>query len=205
MKEQSKYMLACLGSQKYKIHKNNKILQECYLNGNDVYEFLRSNPSWDGVSAHDNAKEIWRVLTKTTLNNLLESRGATILYTHLGKIYDESTPFQAKTINAFKLLADYYHKGKILVTTTRRLLGYQRAMKELTYSTELNDNTVVIRVASDRVDELSGMTWYVPDNFNVTVLINNLKTDVVLNSCDHSGRRSVSIEWQELKFPSNIN
>ncbi|WP_413692337.1 hypothetical protein [Psychromonas sp. KJ10-2] len=60
-----KAWLARLGSQKYAMHKANKVLRKTTLiDGTKVNEFMRCNPAWGGVSCFDQARGIHHVLTK---------------------------------------------------------------------------------------------------------------------------------------------
>ncbi len=76
-KEAAKHVLARLGNTKYAIHGPNRILRPVRLR-NDmlVYEFLRSNPHWGGVSSCDRADCINQVLTESMLNHLVDREGA---------------------------------------------------------------------------------------------------------------------------------
>lgn len=124
-KEAVKQVLARRGNAKYRPHAGNPLVVPGQLReGRPIREFIRSNPSWGGVSCHDRGDEIHHVLTPRFLDRLAARRGHCILYTHLGKLErgETSHQFQPAVVRAFRLLANYQHVGKIEVTTTARLL-----------------------------------------------------------------------------------
>lgn len=125
-KESAKQTLARCGSRKYSLHATNRILRPVRLRDNryEGYEFLRCNPHWNGVSSCDTGWGIARVLTGRFLDRLVARRGTCILYTHLGKLGPSNRKFDEPTVHAFRQLGDYYRSGKILVTTTKRLLEF---------------------------------------------------------------------------------
>ena len=132
LKETVKRKLAQTGHAKYAMHGPNHTLRPATLrDGHSVYEFMRCNPHWGGVSSCDQGRHIGDVLTDEFLNRLVERGGTCVLYTHLGKVDDARVPFNRGAVDAFRRLARESQAGRILVTTTRRLLGYRRAMGEI--------------------------------------------------------------------------
>lgn len=126
-KEAAKQILARTGAPKYRLHAANRILQPATLrSGQKVFEFLRCNPHWNGVSSHDTGYGIAEVLNDRFLQRLVEREGSCILYTHLGKLRGKRG-FEEETVKAFRRLARYHHAGEILVTTTRRLLDFNNS------------------------------------------------------------------------------
>ena len=124
-KECAKQILSRVGQRKYAPHRPNRILGRSRLrDGREVPEFLRCNPHPGGVSCADRGDQIHEVLTRNFLDRLAASRGACILYTHLGKLGagENRRRFRPEVVRAFQLLAEYSRSGKIHVTTTRRLL-----------------------------------------------------------------------------------
>jgi hypothetical protein len=124
--EAAKQALARCGSPKYRLHAANKVLQPLRLRDNQtgVYEVLRCNPHWNGVSCCDTGDGISEVLTPRFLDYLVERQGICVLYTHLGKLGKGARTFSRATIRAFETLAQYARSGKLLVTTTSRLLDF---------------------------------------------------------------------------------
>jgi len=122
--EAAKQLLAIRGNSKYELHAGNKLMKPVCLRdeGTEVQEFLRCNPHWQGVSGYDTGYGIADVLSEHFLNQLVARGGPCILYTHLGKLGPGNRVFGQPTICAFRRLAKYFHSGRILVLTTRRLL-----------------------------------------------------------------------------------
>jgi hypothetical protein len=200
--------IARFGSNKYVMHKDNKVLRKTKLiNGSIVYEFMRCNPSSGGVSSNDKARGIHHVLTKKVLDTLVGNEGCSILYSHLGKVFSVDEPFKPETRQAFELLAEYQKSNKILTATTRRLLGYLRTHEELSFTVETVINEVRIKLLTEYINEdLNGLTWYVEDPTKVSLFINNKKySNLVINPADKTGKKSVSIEWSKLTFPNLKN
>ncbi|MHC4294685.1 MAG: hypothetical protein ACYSTL_03775, partial [Planctomycetota bacterium] len=118
-KEAAKRLLGRRSDRKYAMHRPNQVLRKTSLrDGQSVYEFLRSNPHWGGVSSCETARGLAQVLTDDMLLRLIRRRGVCILYTHLGKIENTHKVFDAPTVEGFNRLARAYREGDILVTTT---------------------------------------------------------------------------------------
>jgi hypothetical protein len=209
-KEYIKGALARSGSTKYAMHADNLVWQSSRLrDGQPIFEFLRANPSWGGVSRFETADGVPEVITRQMLDLLVERRGACILYTHLGKVRDPQHPFNPATQSAFQLLRDYANDRQILVTTTRRLLGFCRALKEVRISsTELNGNvridlTTTLDVANDvSRSDLAGLTIYVDEPARTSLFVNGEAiSETRVNPADHTGRASIAVPWSRLEFP----
>jgi hypothetical protein len=213
-KEAAKRWLARGGNARYAMHASNEVLRRTTLrNGTPVYEFLRSNPHWGGVSSCDTGREIGRVLTEDMLDYLACRGGVCILYTHLGKIRDSGVPFGEAAVAAFRRLANEYQNGRILVTTTRRLLGFCRTVREVNWCvtvSEIDGKTEIalsieapVRNGALTTSDLDGLTFYVSDPEATRVTLDGRQVTVLHhNDPDHTGRRSVSLPWPRLEFPS---
>jgi hypothetical protein len=143
------------------------------------------------------------------LETLVEREGVLVLYTHLGKVRNPAEPFNAGTREALRRLARYVGERRILVATTRRLLGYCRAQDDLTIDCANEGGWLVVRVGSRLADEspqdLQGLTLYVPRPERTRVVVNGKeRSDLTLNPPDETGRPSVSIPWMPLTFPSGV-
>jgi len=197
--------LARLGNEKYAMHKENKVLcKSTLVDGTKINEFMRCNPSWGGVSCFDQARGIHHVLTKSMLDTLINQEGCSVLYSHLGKVHSVMEPFTNETRQAFELLATYQKNNKILIASTRRLLGYNRTINELSFTVETFDNEthIYLYTAYNRED-LDGLTWYVEDPEQVRLYINKkLFNDIIVNQPDITGKSSISIKWSTLTFPN---
>jgi len=198
------------GDSRYSLHPANRIVRETTLrDGRPVYEFLRSNPHPHGVSVGDTARGIAEVLTPRMLQRLIDRGASTIIYTHLGKIRCEQEPFEAPTRAAFERLARLSHDGTILVTTTRRLLGYCVARERIEASMRRVDGMVRIdaRVRPDTVGPLSpadlqGLTFYTADPARTRVFVDGQEVPRLQhNPADATGQRSVAIPWTRLEYP----
>jgi len=210
--EAAKRALAACGNAKYAMHGPNETIRSTVLrDGSPVYEFMRCNPHWGGVSSCDQGRRIGDVLTDEMLDRLTARGGTCILYTHLGKIDNRSIPFNEKAVAGFRRLAEAFRDGRILVTTTRRLLGYRRAVREVTVTNRWNGGSLCIdlntRGGEDPVSELSaadlsGLTFYVPEPRATRMTINGQEvTDLKRNAPDHTGRPSISLAWPMLELP----
>lgn len=213
LKEVVKQKLAKSGHEKYLLHGTNETLQKTFLrDGQPMYEFLRCNPHWGGVSSCDQGRCIGEVLTTKTLNGLIDKGGSCIFYTHLGKVDSLNVPFNEMAVGAFRQLAKFFRDGKILVTTTRRLLGYRRAMSEVKYEYSADDKGLQIDINTKDVQnflgeipqaDLCGLSFYVLDPSKTRVSINGKSVEnLVHNAPDHTGRSSVSLAWSFLEFPA---
>lgn len=197
--------LARFGDKKYAMHKDNKVLRKSSLvDGTEVNEFMRCNPSWGGVSMFDTARGIHNILVTPVLDTLIKNEGCSIFYSHLGKVHSVAQPFTDQTLQAFELLASYQNNKKILTATTRRLLGYNRTVQALNFSVEKVGDEQHIYVKTDYSGEdLDGLTWYVEDPERVKLYINKeLLKEAIINQPDITGKSSISIKWSTLPFPS---
>jgi hypothetical protein len=97
------------------------------------------------------------------------------------------------------------------VTTTRRLLGYCRTIRELTMSTVAEGDRLRIEVGvgngwikrPPHAADLDGLSFYVTDPFRTRVTLSGREVpDLRRNGPDHTGRPSVSIPWPRLEFPA---
>lgn len=212
LKEAAKRKLARTGHTKYAMHGPNETLRPAVLrDGSPVYEFLRCNPHWGGVSSCDQGRHIAKVLTHELLDRLVARGGTCVLYTHLGKIDDPGIPFSPAAVAAFHRLAQASRRGDILVTTTRRLLGYRRAIREAAFTVALEERGLRILVNTrtgkhspgglSEVD-LDGLTFYVPEPRATSVIVDGQEVAALrCNAPDHTGRPSVSLPWPPLEFP----
>jgi len=211
-KEAAKQVLGRIGSERYAMHGPNKLLRRSVLrDGQRIYEFMRCNPHWGGVGSCDEGRSIGEVLTSDMLDLLVDRGGTCILYTHLGKVDDPHVPFNEKAQMGFRRLADQFRKGKILVTTTRRLLGYKRAVREVAYTCHQEENGLGIDISTKMSEnwvgkltavDLAGLTFYVPDPQRVSIAIDGKRIENLRrNASDYTGRPSVSIPWPKLEFP----
>lgn len=214
-KETAKRWLARRGAGKYAIHGPNRVLRpETLRDGRAVLEMLRCNPHWGGVSAGDTAAGLGEVLTRPFLDRLVRREGACLLYTHMGKVRDAREPFDARTRAGLRLLAEYFRDGRLLVTTTRRLLGCVRAAREVEAEVRrTRDGSAIIearqnaaaaaRLGALAAEDCEGLTVYLDDARGCAARVMGRDMDTwVGNGADQTGRRSVSAAWRGRAFPA---
>jgi hypothetical protein len=208
-REAVKGWLAVAGHSKYRIHAPNQVLQPATLrDGGRVTEFLRCNPHWGGVSRGDTANGLAEVITERMLERLTDRGGACVLYTHLGKFTNRAEPFGPPTRAALRRLASFQHRGRILVTTTRRLLDYCAAVRDLDVRMAQDESGWQIDIitrddARERPLSLDGVTVYVIDPARTRVRVDGRDRThlTVRNPPDETGRPSLSFRWPRLEFP----
>jgi hypothetical protein len=210
--EVAKRGLAADGNAKYAMHGPNEMICPIVLrDGSLAHEFMRCNPHWGGVSSCDQGRYIGDVVTDGMLDRLIERGGTCILYTHLGKVDNPNSPFNEKAVAGFRRLAEALHSGRILVTTTRRLLGYRRAVREISFDYVQDEKSLRI-VVSTRMNahalgglsraDLNGLTFYVREPKATSVVVDGQEIAALRrNAPDHTGRPSVSLEWPLLELP----
>ena len=143
------------------------------------------------------------------LDTLVARRGLMILYTHLGKIRSAREPFGPAARAAFRHLADRRDAGHVLVTTTRRMLGFAAAMRRVdgTVRTDRDGGIRVdLRIASNglpfKASDLDGITVYVADAARTRLFVEGREFSTLQrNPADDTGRPSVTIPWPRLEFP----
>lgn len=207
-KECAKGLLAKLGSRKYEMHRANRILHPIRLrSGHSAWEFLRENPHWGGVSCGETADGLAEVLSDRMLERLVARGGFSILYTHLGKVLDPKEPLKRPTRQALNRLAVYVRDGRILVTTTRRLLSYNHLLhnarvEAVTRSGDWLSVDVRTTAESDLGDDAQGLCLYVPDPQRTRLIVNGQERgDVTSHPPDETGRASIAVRWRALTFP----
>lgn len=212
LKEVVKQSLARIGNRKYAMHASNKLLRPSVLrDGQRIYEFMRCNPHWGGIGSFAEGRYMGDVLTSNMLSRLVERSGTCILYTHLGRVADPAVPFDTKAVRAFHHLAEESHAGRILVATTRRLLGYRRAISEIAFTSRWDGTLMHIDLDTRRPEnwlgrlnpsDLAGLTFYVPDAQATRMTIDGEEVkNLQRNLPDQTDRPSVSLPWFRLEFP----
>jgi hypothetical protein len=209
-KELAKRVFGGAGSEKYAMNAANRVLRPIVLrSGHSVFEFLRSNPSWAGVSRFETSDGLGEVLTERFLQRLEERGSACILYTHLGKVTSSAEPFGESTRAALRRLGRAERDGRVLVTTTRRLLDYFFTSSKARVATIQEGRHLTLDVSGVGVDgeplhprALAGLTAYVPDPENTSMRINGrVVPHLARNPRDATGQASVSVPWPRLEFP----
>ena len=207
-KELVKGAIARAGIGKYSMHGANRVLKPVKLrDGQPTLEFLRMNPHWGGVSRGETAEGIAEVLTDRMLKTLIASGGISILYTHLGKVTRRDQPFPAAARAAWRRLAAYARREQILVTTTRRVLGYCDAMQRVRATlTPGGDDLDMLAITMDgalEAEDLQGLTFAVRDPDRTSVWVSGQPFGSVQRNAGRAGEPpSVTIPWKPLEFPA---
>lgn len=208
-KEVFKGALGRFGSEKFAMHGTNELARQVDLrDGQTVYEFIRCNPHWGGVTAGDTADGLADVLTETFLSRLVQRRATCILYTHLGKPGQRKLVFPKRTVKALHNLAEIADRDKILVTTTRRMLGYWLSRRYLGFALDRHQSRETISIDTGSLAkagmpcDLEGMTFYVRNAETARILVDGVEViDPQRNPADELGEQSISIPWRWLEFP----
>ena len=209
MKEGAKGVLPRLGQRRYAFHATNDVVAAATLrDGQPVVEFMRANPHWGGVSCCETATGFGEVATAGFLARLVARGGTCVLYTHLGKVRDVRAPFTPEGRAGLARLAEAQHAGDVLVTTTRRLLGYTSAGHTLAWTARAEGATVTIDVHRPRGPlvpapaDLDGLTFYVDAPDRTRLLVDGVEPPRVLrHPADHTGRPGIGLPWPRLEFP----
>ncbi len=212
-KEAAKLALAYTGNERFAIHKGNPLMHIAHLaDGTPVYEFNRCNPYWQGQSYGHNSYGLAYVLREKVLRDLIRLKGYMIVYTHIGFGSEQPPYLPEDTRAALRGLAAAYRRGDIYITTTSRLLHYYFNHRYLQWSARRENGSVriVIDAVEDplngrhvpTVEELQGITFYVPDRSRAEVFIGTQPvTGLERNPADDSGRESVMIPRTHLTYP----
>lgn len=174
-----------------------------------VFEFVRYINPWGKYSV---AREpfIAHQLGPKQVDELVENHGYLVFYTHLG--VNQRPPYlHDSTIDALRYIKKRFDHGDLLVTTTSKLLNYYVHHKYLFWRTKQRADSLFIlidSIANDvegnfipDVNDIEGMTFYIPENRTVTLLVNGQPISFTINDRDETGRQSISIPWQRLTFP----
>jgi hypothetical protein len=201
-KEGMKGVLARAGSRKYAMHSANRTLRRVSLrDGRSAWEFMRADPSWRGVGRGATADGLAEVLATEILDQLVARGGSMILYTHLAKSSGTSEPFGVSTREALTRLAAYHRDGRILVSTTRRLLDLSRAHKEATVSASIQGDELILECVAPGTGE--GLSFYVRDPARTRLFLHGREVHGLRrDGPDHTGQPSVTVPWPQLEFPA---
>ncbi|MEA2030309.1 MAG: hypothetical protein U9N55_01770 [candidate division Zixibacteria bacterium] len=191
-------------------HHDNKLVHVYKLDDNQkVFEFVRYNNQFGKYSiAHE--EYIAHQLGQDQINDLVDKKGYMIFYTHLGT--NPHQPYLSlSTVGALRHIKEKYDRGELLVATTSQLLNYYVHQKYLYWREEnWNGNLhIIIDSITNEVEgsyvpcekDLAGVTFYVPEDCKVVLSINDNPIPFVRNAKDQTGKESISIPWQTLKFP----
>lgn len=204
-KEFTKHLLGLVGSKKYKMHGKNDLVQITTLDDSrKVYEFMRFDDYWKGVSSGADGQKLNYLISPANLKRLVNCGGYMVVYTHLGNNGDCLSTICPETLTALKQLAQENENGNIYITTTSKLLRYYLVHKYLKWAGSCNGGQCDIHIASvedplsgsyvPSVEQLENITFYVPDKNQSRVFINQLEIHTIRkNDRDYSQRESITI------------
>jgi hypothetical protein len=210
-KELAKQLLARVGGRKYSMHGRNRVYRATRLrDGGVVFEFLRCNPHWAGVSRGDTADGLGEVLTEGFLRTLVEREGVCVLCTHLGKVRSRREPLPPSSCEALGRVALASRDGRLLVASTRRILRYLTVRDYLRYRVEDHPARRTIRLSSvedpitgprrPTLEELQGVTFVTPQREVVLLLEDGTTVPsrlVRVGAVTYAG-----VPWRSLEFPA---
>ena len=211
-KEAMKVVLGRRGHARWEMYGANAVCRPSTLrDGRSIWEFFRSNPHWGGPGEGATADGIAEVLTASMLRALVDREGVCVLYTHLGKVSNPHEIFCEPTRAAFRRLAEEHHGGRIMVTTTRRLLRYLTVRAGLRYSASRVGDAIEIAlesvddpVSGARVpspEDVEGMTFEAPRGSAVRIVLKG-HGPVDSATVRRGDAGFVTIPWRRLTLPS---
>lgn len=213
-KEFCKTALAYAGNRRFAIHRHNQLLRvDCLQDGQQIFEFKRCNNHWLGLSHGHDCTGLVYVIRRKALENLIASQGYAVIYTHLGVGSGAHSAIPDNTQAALRGLSQSYRDGDIYITTTSRLISYYLNYCYLNWSYSISDEgwtRIFIYDLADPIfgprqpslEELQGVTFYVPDSHKVQVYLRDRLLDAIeCNPPDFSGEESVMIPRTFLDYP----
>lgn len=172
---------------------NDLVRRQQLRDGQWVYVFRRY-----GDWKVDRLNDLSKLLNPAALSRLREKGGCSIIYTHFGK-----GEFGSPAADAFRRLKCAEASGHVWVPQASKLLEYVSMRRTLRWSVEVRGRQLKIRIGSPRCsvlgerlpapEELSDLTFYVPDGFVIEVQVGDISVAVRENPPDHSGKRSVTL------------
>jgi hypothetical protein len=163
-------------------------------------EFLRANPCWQAVDKEETAEGLAAVLTPALLDRLVARCGSMILYTHLGKVRSLDDPFGPSTRRALEGLAQAYRAGRVLVTTTRRLLDHARERAEATWDCREREGDIEIDLRTPGSG--TGLGFAVADPNRTRLVVTGVPLSQTIRAPATSGGPGyVGVPWDRLEFP----
>ncbi len=188
---------------------NNELVSILTLDdGQKIFDFVRYINRWGKYETTDEPS-LKHQLNPEILDELIDNEGYLIQYTHLGANY--GYPYLSyETMEMLKYAKQKMDKGELFVSTTSKLLNYYVHRKYLNWKYELKDKSLIIKIIdiSNEVEgkfvptikQLEGITFYIPDNVDCKILLNDKPINFVENPKDYEGKKSVSIKWNFLSF-----
>ncbi len=190
------------------------LFEEKLFDGRDIITFAKYyGPGWLKENLADQ-------LSQETLDELLEAEAYMIVANHLNaKGYPVPIYFDSRTRDALRNLESRYRNGEIYVTTTAKLLRYKLAYNKLEWTSYGDcDSGVEIHIEGiddplngmvrPTVEDLQGITFYVPCASDTRVLLDNvdITSQLQVNPKDGSNVESLTFPLCHLPaFPEWIS
>ena len=109
--------------------------------------------------------------------------------------------FPANTVKALRYLSSLQRAGRMLVTTTRRLLEYCELQDAIRWEATADDDA--IRVSITRLPQglsIQGLSFIVPHGRNVQVFVDKQRVESEIVEAS-TGGSVCRIPWQPLAYP----
>lgn len=212
-KEIRKRALGDWGDERFIIHRLNQLTRTIqFKDGQRVHEFIRYCNHPISVSQGATSRGLSYAISKRALERLKAVQGFMIVYTHLGKNSDCQQLIAPETQAALRNLEREYRDGEIYVTTTSKLLNHHHACRYLVWQHQQEEGRIQIIIdhlddpvfgqLHPTVQQLQGLTFYVPDSSSVDVYVRGIKLKgIQRNPADDSGVESMTIPLAHLSFP----
>lgn len=212
-KEIGKRAFGELRDERFVIHRLNQLTRVMQLeDGQKVHEFIRYCNHPAGISAGGTSPGLSYVISRRALEHLKAVQGFMIVYTHFGQNSGCQQVIPPETQETLRNLEREYRNGEIYVTTTSKLLHYYHASQYLAWSHQQTEGCTQIHIdhlddpVFDKIipaiEQLQGLTFYVPDSSKVEVYIRGVeRKDIQHNPADDRGMESVTIPLTHLSFP----
>ncbi len=149
-----------------------------------------------------------RQLNAEKLDRLVDSEHVVVIAQHLGSL-EGRRAFTPSTVEAFRLLKAYERDGRVLVTTTARLLQYERVRDHLVVEARRERGRLIIDMVGvadplfgdflPTLEDVRGITWRVPDPRRVSLRLvgKAVPRGEVMRSASNDQDSAIGIRWHE--------
>jgi hypothetical protein len=184
----------------------NVILQDA----SEAWDFVRFVNRY-GLEHTQDVHDLMKQTCPSIIGRLISNSGYFILYTHMCEGVSDSNGLPRKLISNFEYLSRMYHDGKLLVTTTSRLLQYNEVHDNMLWQVDNEKGMTKISICpymnalgvKQRITEnmVHGITFYCHDPDKTRIFLDKKPVKVRKNAKDVTGEYSVTIPWRKLKYP----
>ena len=181
---------------------NNELVQVITLDdGQKIFDFVRYINRWGKHSMADEPFLNFQIPPKV-IDRLIRNQGYMIQYTHLGD--NRGPPYISEpTFKVFRYIAHKSAVGELYVTSTSKLLNYYIHHKYINWNSIKNGDTIEISIENimnevegtyiPTINQLKGITFYIPQNKKIRLFLNQNEIGYVINPKDHKGKYSITI------------